>query len=51
MARVNCILHYSITVEYMSKIHDFSRGMSYAIDCKYLSEALETFNHYQFYKK
>ena len=29
----------------------FGRDVSsYAIECQYLSEALETFNHYQFYK-
>ena len=32
----------------MSKIHDFSGGMfcPYAIECKYLSEAFETFYHH-----
>ena len=36
----------------MPKIHDFSGGMilSYAIECKFLSEALQTFYHHQFYK-
>ena len=37
----------------MSKIHDFSGVLSYAIliECKYLSEAFETFYHHQFLQK
>ena len=38
---------YSVTTEQMSKIHDFGRDvLSYAIECKYLSEALETFYYH-----